>query len=244
METMSYLKNTLLAIFGSAVLMAPIISIAATVTFQQGVSGYTGTVDVELREDQPSTSFASGSSITVDLDDASGEIDDTNGLLIFNGIFGNGAGQIPSGSTVTSATLDLSIRSRGNNVEMLQMLTSWDQNSTWNSLGAGLQNDGSEATTLRTLNGQTSPLLSIDVLSEVSSWASGTDNYGWGFISTGEDGWDFYASEGIREALRPSLTVEYTSSDIPSPIPLPAAVWLFGSAVISFAGFNKFKKNS
>src|SRR5436853_4491509 len=77
--------------------------VMATVTFQQGVSGYGGSVDTMVREPFPDTSMATNSTLAVDF--GSNETKET--LLLFGSIFGSGAGQIPFGATITSATLTL-----------------------------------------------------------------------------------------------------------------------------------------
>src|SRR6185436_17954946 len=77
------------------------ISISAPVAFQDGLNGYTGTEDVELRSTAPddTTLGASSAAFQVDGDPLS------QTLIQFRNIFGGGVGQIPQGSTIGRATL-------------------------------------------------------------------------------------------------------------------------------------------
>ena len=70
-----------------------------TVTFQQGAAGYLGSADTFI--DAALGSQATVTPIVIDGSPVE------QALLKFDGIFGAGAGQIPAGSTITSATLTL-----------------------------------------------------------------------------------------------------------------------------------------
>ena len=76
-----------------------------TVTIQQNVGGYTGTIDTYLRESKPTTQYTAATQVYADGADSAGA--EIQGLLSFASIFGDGPGQIPFGSTITSATLTL-----------------------------------------------------------------------------------------------------------------------------------------
>src|SRR5688572_5723900 len=79
---------------------------AQTVTFRQGVGGYTGYQDSQIRQTMPDSVLTDNpgnpGQIRVDGEDGGGVV---YGLLRFNNIFGTGTGQIPLGSTINSATL-------------------------------------------------------------------------------------------------------------------------------------------
>src|SRR5262245_61762150 len=79
---------------------------AQTRTFRNGVGGYTGTQDAEIN-DTVTTPIGGGTAPQITFDE------DRNGvvrsLIRFDNIFGTGAGQIPLGSTINSATLNLTI---------------------------------------------------------------------------------------------------------------------------------------
>ena len=72
------------------------------VTFQAGVNGYDGTVDVELWALAPTTILDTNPNATTDANNDGGE---SQILLRFEGIVGDGPHQIPSGSAVHSAAL-------------------------------------------------------------------------------------------------------------------------------------------
>ena len=57
-------------------------------------------------------------------------------LLRFPNIIGAGPDQIPSGSRILCATLELEVEEDGNSPEVYQISEEWDQGATWNSRGA------------------------------------------------------------------------------------------------------------
>jgi hypothetical protein len=182
------------------------VSSATTVTYQQGIGGYTGTVDTELDSGSPTTDKSANTSIVVDLDDGSGE---AQGLIRFDNIFGTAAGQIPLGVQITSASLTVEVTSATTgNVNLHRMLQSWSETSTWNSLWSGLTADGTELATIA--DAQVTPgqgtAVFADLESTVQAWANGDANYGWGLLADSTNGWDFASSEGT---IRPILSVTY-----------------------------------
>jgi VCBS repeat-containing protein len=48
----------------------------------------------------------------------------------------------------------------------------------------------------------------FDVTASVQAWAGGATNYGWAFLPSGTNGWDFYSAEGTTT---PKLTIDYTT---------------------------------
>ena len=184
--------------------------------FQQGVDGYTGVEDTELEQGTenggPDAIHGNVVRILVDQANAGGE---SHGLLKFNNIIGTGAGQIPPGSRITSATLTMqhtAANANGNLVNVYRMVAPWSQSTaTWNSLGAGIQADGIEARTTPDVSfdsaAQTVPFtLNLNVAVSVQAWADGEANYGWALLPTGTDGYRFDSS---ILATGPALTVEY-----------------------------------
>ena len=181
-------------------------------SFQTGVNGYDGTVDIELWALAPTIVLDTNPNATSDANNDGGE---SQVLLRFERIFGNGAGQIPPGSAIHSATLIVSAFDQGDTVHIHRMLVPWPRQSTWATLVAGVTADGTEASRHResftfgkiAANSSSIP---FDVTDSVQAWAKGAPNYGWVFINTGGNGWDFYTCEFDDVKQRPKLLVEYT----------------------------------
>src|SRR5262245_35854157 len=66
-------------------------------TFQQGVNGYTGTVDTEIWAFAPTKIIEKNGSVTSDANNDGGE---SQVLIRFEGIVGDGPRQIPRGARV------------------------------------------------------------------------------------------------------------------------------------------------
>ena len=223
-------------------MVLPTVSSATELTFSDGYggAGYQGTHDTEIR---PGSSTIRGDNTNLSIDSSNLK----QALIKFDDIFGGGAGQIASGSTIDSATLSLQIHSPGNDLEMLQMLVDWDESTAlWDTLGGGIQNDGIEATWLRTLTLLDSSsvtdevtVYTIDVTNELQLWANGTANYGWGFTPTGANGVDFHTSEHTDDGhVRPTLVVSFTAPQ--GNVPEPATIALIGLGLAGL-GFRKKK---
>jgi hypothetical protein len=182
------------------------------VLFQTGVNGYKGTVDVELWALAPTTILDSNPNATTDANNDGGE---SQILLRFGNMIGDGPNQIPAGSTVHSATLIVSAFDQGDTVHIHRMLVPWRRQSTWATLVAGVTADGNEAArhsesfTFGKIAANSSSI-PFNATDSVQAWVNGTANYGWVFINTGGNGWDFYTSEFDDVKQRPKLIVEFT----------------------------------
>jgi hypothetical protein len=204
----------------------------ATVRYQQGVPVtldgiaiapvYAGTQDAQIRSGLLGGSNYGGTA-SVNIDGEAGALNDQlHGLIRFDNIVGTAPGQIPPGSVVQSAILDLWVFDAGHPLNLLRIDGAWQESSvTWanftlngNSQG-GIQADGIEATLLRTVTGTNGSPVSIDITDAVQSWVSGTPNNGLGFTPTGSNGVDWRSSEYENNAQHPRLTVEYKA--IPEP---------------------------
>jgi hypothetical protein len=206
----------------------------ATVTIQQNIGGYTGSLDSFLREGRPDNSYKTATVISVD------GADNTNmqiqGLLSFSGIFGDGPGLIPLGATITSASLMLSLSDATKSpVSFYRMAQDWAAlpTLTWNSFGGGIQTNGSEAlsTADLSLSGLASGIQSIDVTQSLQAWSDGAANYGWMLSSGGSDGFAFSSSEGLTA---PILTVTYEF--LPIPVPGLTVVQSGGTTLVNEGG--------
>jgi len=201
----------------------PVPDGVGTSVFQQGrVSAgaiYVGAVDTQLRQEQPTASFASATSLLVDAADAA-RANASQVLLRFDGILGAAAGQIPAGARITSARLVVASTNPGAGGRLHRMLSAWSASATWNSLAGGVQADGREAAVASTAQAGTAfrtPLVpatsgfAIDVTADVQAWADGEANRGWAFVpwNAGTDGWAFISSEAAAIDDRPRLEVEW-----------------------------------
>src|SRR5215469_17000750 len=183
-----------------------------TISFQQGVNGYTGTIDVEIWAVAPNTCLECNPNASSDSDNDGGE---SQILIRFEGLVGEGPGQIPPRATVHSARLVVSAFDPGTTVYLHRMLVPWKRTATWNSMVAGVTADGLEASpqkdsfTFGKIAANSSDIV-FEVTDTVQAWVNGTPNHGWVFINTGPNGWDFYTSEFEDIKQRPRLLVEFT----------------------------------
>jgi len=190
----------------------------AIVTFQEGVGGYASTQDAEINFATPTTPVPNDDSISVDNQDGSPS-GPRNALVRFDNIFGTGAGQIPLGSIINSATLTVVSTdpgAEGGQLGPYRMLVNWaEATATWNSFGTvgGVQGDDVkmvsqiEDVLTNFANGQT---INFNVTRSVQAWAYGAPYFGWGITQKASGGWDFASSEAATVANRPLLRVDYT----------------------------------
>ncbi len=183
-----------------------------TVTFQQGVNDYAGTVDVEIWAVAPNTCLEGNINASSDADNDGGE---SQILMRFDDLFGTAPGQIPANAAVHSATLVIAAFDEGSTVHLHRMLVPFKKTSTWNSLVGGITADGKEASrqkdgfTFGKISASTSAI-PFEVTDTVQAWANGAANHGWVFINTGGNGWDFYTCEFDDVKQRPKLVVEFS----------------------------------
>lgn len=180
-------------------------------SFQNGVNGYTGTVDTMIAKTYPNSDFSNFDSISVDLENPDGSGNPSQILIRFRNIFGTDPGQIPPGSQILSARLVVDINDNGNGARIHRMKRDWADTDTWNSLENGIQIDDIEAQSAYDVNTHSiMPLgeCSLDVKKSVQAWSDGEPNYGWIFMPRG-NGTDIYTSEETVNA-KPQLSVVYS----------------------------------
>ena len=193
----------------------------ATVTFQEGANGYTGTQDTYLEmlsgttNNGNKTSMVAGRALT----QAESQI-----LIRFDNIIGTGPGQIPPGSIITSVSLNLYATSVGGwgsdyTLEIYRVTTGWTEASTWSSLGSGIDSEKSStadgSVTSRGTANAYKGFTDGGLIDTVQAWADGTaTNNGWMITSAyNSSNNTFNSSEAASN--RPVLSVTYITPTPP-----------------------------
>ncbi|MDD1620868.1 MAG: DNRLRE domain-containing protein [Methylococcaceae bacterium] len=142
---------------------------------------------------------------------------------------------IPSGLTVNSATLSLfhwGNENAGITYSIFRVTSPWDEDMVTFNTAPSI--DPTEVASLTINDNNTGVYRDWDITSLVAGWMNASyANYGLWIEETpiqGEGSAYFYSSEqGLSTA--PRLTI--------SAVPLPAAVWLFGSGLLGVLGLRK-----
>lgn len=204
--------------------------------FQEGINGYGGTVDTWISEANRGASYGQQATIVVD-DDVNNSIfsdREGQGLIRFDGIITpDGAdGTIAAGAIVERAWLRITVAEDIDNpfvdldFSVHRMLRAWDENSTWDSLGGGLDAGSDyEAAALGVFAGDNIVDIDgarlIDVTAAVQAWVDGATNFGFAILTEiiggNDDGIAIHSSEAGFALLRPVLDVTWQPALIPAP---------------------------
>lgn len=191
---------------------------APTFLFQQGRDGYSGTLDKEIRSSGGDATSGDAQEISVDGDDGSPGRQPNQALIRFDDLVGTTPGMMPAGARIDKAVLRLEVTNQGSGFTVHEMLVGWDEDATWQSLGAGVQANSLEAdaravASVGTNDGSSNvPVgsLELDVTATIQAILDGKlSNNGWllaPFLN-GTNGVDFFTSEFGGVDLRPSLEV-------------------------------------
>jgi hypothetical protein len=197
----------------------------AIASFRQNVNGYVSAHDTRIRANAPDVDGSALASAFVDWDVAGTGLDNEDQILIrFDDIFGSNPGQIPPGSRIHAAMLDIATvigNGYGDGGQFFAMLSPWQDTDTWNILLNGVSADGFEAASNATAVAGSPSLnpnvcggfMSFEMTPDVSAWSSGSRaNYGWAILpwTGGGDGWGVSLSESVTERERPQLRIYYT----------------------------------
>jgi hypothetical protein len=186
--------------------------------FQNGLSGYAGAQDKELRSSGGDAGNGQADQISIDGDDGSPGLQPTHGLIRFDNIIGTGPGQLSPDAHLERAVLVLEVADAGSGFTVHEMLGAWDESSTWQGLGGGVQPDGVEAVAIpiaafgadNSGANVSGGVLHIDVTETIEGYLNGSlANRGWAMLpyANGTNGVDFFSSEYAQIALRPQLQV-------------------------------------
>lgn len=179
-----------------------------TLTF----SGAAETDDAQISADSPTTNFGSATSINVD-----GLSPHAHGVIKFLSVFGDSPGQVPLGSSIVSATLEVNCINVGNTMKLYRLIEDWSEGTvTWNSPWTNPGADGPNSHADVALDGNCSALgwRTIDITQFVQEWSSGTQNYGIVLTDSGTDGVDFDTSESANPpVLRVSYQTQWQAYD-------------------------------
>ena len=215
-------------------------------TFQQGVNGYSAASDTQVRLTAPTTSFAGNTVLSPDWLVAATPIPNQNDVLVrFDNIIGSSAGQVPAGSRINAAILELTsinADAQGAGAQFHRVLKSWNAADTWDIWINGVDTDGVEAAVSPTVTlpvaglGETvQPTKhNIEITADVQAWASGAAaNNGWAIMPwpNGNNGWAFNSADHGWVESRPLLRVYYSPAPVITYISRGAT-----SATLSLSG--------
>lgn len=226
-----YLNQSRLADESHFTLSVPFASYRSTdpvVSFQQGIANYAGTQDTWVDQSNANASYGQAGIRISDDDVANSLFSDQRGqaLLRFDNLIGASSAQIPASAEVLEAYLtiqladDIDTPLYDPSFYVHRVLVPWSEDSTWNSLGAGL--GGSELSPLvASFRGDNSPnddgLRRLDVTSAVQAWLAGAPNFGLAIVPEiivgNDDGIEILTSESSNPLLRPRLEVKYRLAD-------------------------------
>ncbi len=231
-------------IFGLGVIVMSSGAFAQSVSFQQGVGGYSSGVDLNIRN----LGTATAENYWVDYPVSGGtgsQLNNDSVLLRFSDIFGTGIGQIPTGSRIKSAVLQMTAGAdttnrQGNGAAVHAMTQAWD--STLNFAGfnssmyaangtASIGGTMIDNSTSVLFNGS-STLVNIDVKLDLQAWSNGGTNHGWALLPylNGTNGTSFRSNGAADATLRPVLKVEYDTA------PFTANVTKFQNGLDGYTG--------
>lgn len=193
-------------------------SAQTVVQFQNGdANGYDGCNNISIRNPDANANHFGN---TIGADGQS----QIQSLVQFDKIFGNGNNQIPFGSKILSAELQVFSDNPGNIPSFSIVLKSWNKlTATWNNpfnqhnnIG-GIQTDNVESSAVRKSFGSGSyPTGSrtFQITEFVQAWSDGTPNLGFAWLAGGDDAYTVRSSEHPTVMTRPKLVVTFQAQPV------------------------------
>lgn len=186
--------------------------------FRNGVNGYFGNRDKEIRSSGGDSLNGQETTISVDGDDGSPGLQPNQGLIAFDEIIGTATNQLPPDAEIERAVLALEVFNAGSGFAVHELLINWSENSTWQGFGGGVQANDVEAvsTPIDSFGSNNSSsnvdfgTLEVDVTETIEAYLDGSfTNHGWALLPfpSGTNGVDFFTSEFADVDLRPTLQI-------------------------------------
>jgi hypothetical protein len=188
---------------------------STTVTFRKGDGGlYSETDDAFITSSKPTTNFGKDSHLRDDAKDCTAGGGMCRSLLTFPNIFGPNPGQVPFGSRIISAKLQLKVSDPGGTNYLYQVTEPWTELGVkWNSFAV----PGSPATKGSPIAFATPKgFITVDITAIVQAWANGDANLGV-FMRTDSPDLAVFQSSEAGGADRPKLTVSFCPLSPPPP---------------------------
>jgi hypothetical protein len=194
--------------------------LVVTVSFQDGVDGYAGTLDTFIQEEPSAVNNDNGAleALNWDSDDPLGSGFSTMTLIRFENVFGDDTGRVPIGAQINLATLSYTVGgdadAPGDSGELHEVLVPWTEAASWTGFGAS---PGATAVedyapgVAAIMPGGPTGLHVVDVTANIQAWSdTPTANLGWIVVPTGTDGVDVRSSEHLADPpAGPELTVSF-----------------------------------
>ena len=189
---------------------SPVPSVAS---FQQDPGGYSGTVDTFLEANEVDADNSAATTLIVDYSPPN------QVLLRFEDVLGSGPGQVPEGSVIQSAELEINVTDESIvGASLYRMLQPWNDVDNWDTWTDGIQTDGTEAEMVAESSSPGSAAgkaSSIDVTADLQAWSDDPDgNHGWAWLQDQNASWQFDSAEG---GTPPILTIKYFPPDVAPP---------------------------
>lgn len=190
-----------------------VVDTLSVLSFRKGDgSPYSETDDAFIYNGLPNNNYGSHVALFVDASGCIAANTVCRSLLKFPDIVGPNSGQVPPGSVIVSATLELTITNAGGTQLLYQVTEAWTEAGvTWNGF-ATPGSPGSKGTTISF----SAPVgvITVNITGIVQNWANGDPNHGIFIWSTSTNGADYRSSDSTAP---PVLTVTFRP---PPPPPM------------------------